>query len=812
MVKICSSEYPLENEALYEMHFQLFSFPLSSFQKFAIEGTVEGHHVLVTAHTGSGKTLPAEFAIQYFVGKGKKVIYTAPIKALSNQKFYEFSAKFPEISFGILTGDIKTNPEADVLIMTTEILLNTLYAKKENTNKNSLLSFDMDFENDLACVIFDEIHYINDAERGRVWEETIMLMPLHIQMVMLSATLDSPENFAAWCESHQTEKEVYLATTYQRVVPLTHYSFITCTQGLFKTLKDKKLEMEIMKQTNKLHIIQDAKGTFAELNYYMLQKTLNLMKQKNHFVKRQHVLNSVSKHMVQNNMLPAICFVLNRKTLEDCAKEITTNLLEDDSKVPYIINRECEQIIRKLPNYQEYLQLPEYHQMVALLEKGIAIHHAGVMPVLREMVELLFAKGYIKLLFATETFAVGINMPTKTVLFTNLLKFDGNNMRPLLGHEYTQMAGRAGRRGIDTLGYVIHLTNLFGSEIDLLTLKTMMKGKPQLLQSKFKISYNLMLNFQHVEDMLEHCLFSQEIKTQNRFEESRLHNLSAEASEYREKLKNPFDKIEEFVNAKERIRSSVNKTKKELDKKLLELTKEYPTISEDVSNFVKYQDKIMEYEKTKEALHHNNAFLQTKKENVIYLLQQYGMINESMNLTQKGEIASQIREIHCLVFAELLLSHSFDNSSAEDLVSIFSCFTNITVPEEKKQLIIPDSDVTNHLKQIKEMYDTYQKNECYLQVDTGFNYDNFHFDLLQFMPQWCNTSNYQETKWILQEIALHKEIFLGEFVKAVLKINTIASELENIAQQINDLSLLQKLREIPRLTMKHVVTNQSLYI
>ena len=194
--------------------------------------------------------------------------------------------------------------------------------------------------------------------------------------------------------------------------------------------------------------------------------------------------------MVENEMLPALCFVLSRKQLEICAKEITFPLLEFDSKVSYTIRYECEQIIRKLPNYQEYLDLPEYQTMVSLLEKGIAIHHSGVMPVLKEMVEILYGKGYIKLLFATETFSIGVNMPTKTVVFTDITKYDGNTQRILYSHEYTQMAGRAGRRGIDTVGNVIHLTNLFRSNIfDNLSYKNMMSGKPQTLISKFKISF-----------------------------------------------------------------------------------------------------------------------------------------------------------------------------------------------------------------------------------------------------------------------------------------------------------------------------------
>ena len=300
MVKICPNVYPSSSDQKvnekYSQYFDKYPFPLSSFQKFAIESIVEGNHILVTAHTGSGKTLPAEFAIEYFVSQGKKVIYTSPIKALSNQKFYEFTQKFPSISFGILTGDIKTNPEADVLIMTTEILMNTLYAKNRkdditgfNSKTSSLTMFEMDFDNELACVVFDEIHYINDLDRGRVWEETIMMLPQHIQMVMLSATLDSPEKFALWCETRgqnisKSDKIVYLTTTYERVVPLTHYSFITCTQGLFKVLKNKDLEKEIMKTTNTLHTIQDSKGNFNDTNYQRIHKTIKIFHSIHYFV------------------------------------------------------------------------------------------------------------------------------------------------------------------------------------------------------------------------------------------------------------------------------------------------------------------------------------------------------------------------------------------------------------------------------------------------------------------------------------------------------------------------------------------------
>ena len=193
-------------------------------------------------------------------------------------------------------------------------------------------------------------------------------------------------------------------------------------------------------------------------------------------------------------MLPEICFVFSRKNVEKYAKEITISLFEKDDKIPSIIELECEKIlISKLKNYKEYLELEEYRTLISLLKKGIAIHHAGILPILKEMVELLFEKRYIKLLFATETFAVGINMPTKTVIFTGLSKFSGHKMRNLLPHEYTQMAGRAGRRGIDTIGHVIHCNNIFDLPY-CNEYKNIMTGPPKMLTSQFKISYNLILS------------------------------------------------------------------------------------------------------------------------------------------------------------------------------------------------------------------------------------------------------------------------------------------------------------------------------
>lgn len=826
MVKICSTEYPNENEIKYNNYFEKYSFPLSSFQKYAIEGIVEGNHVLITAHTGSGKTLPAEFAIEYFVNNGKKVIYTSPIKALSNQKYYEFTNKYPNISFGILTGDIKSNPEADVLIMTTEILLNTLY-NKQNNSDNLLLLFDMDFENELSCVIFDEVHYVNDKERGRIWEETIMLLPKHIQMVMLSATIDTPEKFAYWCETKGSNldnktnnKIVYLSSTNNRIVPLTHYSFITTNNSIFKIIKDKEIQKQIKDIINKPFVIQDSNGLFNETHYHKMRKMIELFENKRVFVKRTHILNEICKYMKENNMLPALCFVLSRKQLEVCANEINVPLLEDDSKVPYIIKKECEQIIRKLPNYNEYLNLPEYLQMVALLEKGIALHHSGVIPVFKEIVELMYSKGYIKLLFATETFAIGVNMPTKTVIFTDVNKFDGNNLRHLYSHEYTQMAGRAGRRGLDKVGHVIHLNNLFRN-IDCVGYKQILQGKPQKLVSKFKISYNLILNListknYNFNEYIGCSMIQENLYNEKQELSKKINDLTNKTNNLEIIIKSPKDVLEEYYELKNNICNKKNKERILYQKRLTYIKEQYFHIDNDYKILEKYKIDKHELDNLNKDYYYINNYLNHNIENVLKLLNDEKFIeyeNEEYTLTYKGIISTQIHETHSLAFSNIIEKKIINKLTSRQLVGLFSCFTNISVNDELKynNIICNDNITKEVIKDISNMYSYYSKKEEEYNIDSGIDY-NIQYDLIDTALKWCDCNNIEDCKYILQYLEKEKGIFLGEFVKALLKIINISSELEQIAYKYNEIELLSNLRNIPNIILKYVVTNQSLYI
>lgn len=831
MVKICSYNYPKSNEEDYKKYYENYSYQLHDFQKWCVEGVITGNHVLITAPTGTGKTFGGEFAINYFHSKCKKIIYTSPIKALSNEKFYAFTNKYPHISVGLITGDIKTNPNADVLIMTTEILLNKLYQIKSNSSVKSSISFDMDIQNELGCVVFDEIHTINDENRGHVWEQCIMLLPSHIQIIGLSATLDNPEKFAFWLETKgditkPTEKEVYLTKKQVRAVPLTHYSFITTPNSINKHVKDKATQEEIKRLTNKLFTIQDDKNVFNDINYQNMTKMLKLFEKNDVRVKRQHVLNKLAEHLVEKEMLPALCYVFSRKQLEICAQEMTTNLLEFDSKIPYTVDRECEQIIRKLPNYEEYLHLPEYVNTVKLLRKGVGIHHAGLMPILREMTELLFARGFIKILFCTETMSVGINLPVKTTIFTDINKFNGEIVRTLYSHEYTQAAGRAGRLGLDSVGHVIHLNNLFRN-VDSVSYKQMMNGKPQALTSKFKLSYNLLLNLLDIGDnnlvqFASKSMITGDIDSQMEVLNTKMTKLQTELDNLNScvgHLRTPLEIIQDLIELKKNIHSSVNKKRKEIERKIAQIIDNYKFIQQDTNSYLKIDEKEKEINSLKDNYNTLHSYFQSGVSSVLELLNEETFINwnkidqNTLNLTLDGKIASQIREIHCLAFAKLYNSNKLDDLTSKQLVALFSCFTNIRVTDEFKDNFPKSNDntVNEIISEVEQLYTGYLNKEIALNINTGFDYE-IHYDLLNFVEQWCDCENIEECKFILQELGSKKEIFLGEFVKALLKINNISCEFEKISEMTGNIAFLSKLKEIPHMTLKYVVTNQSLYV
>jgi superfamily II RNA helicase len=715
--------------------------------------------------------------------------------------------------------------------MTTEILRNTLFnkeiiSKEKTTIQNPLLSFEMDFDTELGAVVFDEIHYISDEDRGSVWEQSIILLPDHIQLIMLSATIQKPELFAKWIEDvkncNNNHKQVYLCSTYERVVPLIHYNWLSCLNQTKK--KYIKVDENFKYYINKPLTLSRSDGNpFLEDSFRNLIKYQKMIENEN-FIKRQYVLNDIVKYLLNNDMLPALCFIFSRKNVQIAAKEINFSLFDPEDKTPSIIENECKQIlIKKLPNYKEYLKLPEYIELIDLLKKGIAIHHAGIMPILREIVELLFEKNYIKLLFATETFAVGINMPTKTVIFTSLYKFDNNGQRELYSHEYTQMAGRAGRRGLDKIGHVIHCNNLF--KMDQINYKKILTGGAKLLSSKFKISFNLILNIiysnnwredfnkEEFKAFIEKSMISENLAKEQNYYLSMEKDIQQQIDQFKtiiDNLKTPESIILEYKKLKSQTNLR-NNQKKKVYKQIQDIENQYK-LDNDLKQFNVYEALIEEQKKNIGLTNSVKNYIDNNIQNILDHLISKQFIDNNLKILHKGIIASQIQEVHSLVMGEIYtFSNGFESFNSNDLILIFSCFTNINIDDDYKILACPQInlfDITKFIKETNEYYEFIQSKN-FIPNDSEIM---FHMDLIDILPDWINSQDVNDCLIVLEKIKNEKYIFLGDFVKAILKINTIALELEKISDLLNNLELKLKLQEIPNKILKFVATNQSLYI
>lgn len=831
MVFVCNIPYDKED------HFGEYNFPLSDFQKHAIHGILQNDHVLVTAHTGSGKTLPAEFAIQHWVSQGKKVIYTSPIKALSNQKFYEFSNKFPHISFGLFTGDIKTNPEADVIIMTTEILMNRLFNHSEDVATDTMIQFQLDFEKELAAVVFDEIHYINDPDRGQVWEKTILMLPDHVQMIMLSATMDNPKAFAQWIEDNHKNKAVHLCPTNHRVVPLSHYSYMILGEQELKQIKDKPTQQRLRKMSTKPMLLYDSKGKFSVETYNELKFMDTTMKKMYFNVNRKFLLNRLSQYLKDHNMLPAIGFVFSRKQVEMCAKELTTPLLEEDSKLPSIVEREANQIIRRLPNHEEYSRLPEYQQLISLLQKGVGIHHSGMIPILREIVELFISKKYIQFLFATESFAIGLDCPIKTAVFTNITKFDGDHDRLLHSHEYTQMAGRAGRRGIDKVGYVIQCNNLFRRIPTQNEYIGILSGKPPSLLSKFKIDYNLVFSVlkanqftssvDQMTEFIQKSLLFNEIEKNIQSEEKQITKLEetikSTQTKYNDTLTIDQEMVVQYMDLEKQTTKLNGKKRLQALKKLESLEKN----EEKLKTFVEKQKQLdmlaIELRKERQNYEYVCNYVKSQVEEIVNLLVQEKLLwkeEDVIKTTTNGELCSHIAEVHSPVWVDCMVNKwdYFKGFTMKQMVGLFSCATDVKVKDEYKCSVpnTEDAFLRERLLEMKEMHEHYEEVEGDRNIRSGIRYDEIlSFSIIDEAMEWCDCSNEEECKYFIHSKLVEKGISLGDFTKAIIKIATISKEfrtLYELPQCNTQTEWLYKLSEIEEKVLKYIATNQSLYV
>jgi superfamily II RNA helicase len=749
-----------------------FPYPMDPFQVFAAHAISQNENVLVTAKTGTGKTLVGEYQIKHSLKKGGRIFYTTPIKSLSNQKFHDLKSTYSSV--GIMTGDIKSSPDADIVIMTTEILRNLLF-KQGTTTEHIGITAELSLEN-VDSIIFDEVHYINDPARGKIWEECFILVPPHINLVLLSATIYKPEPFAKWL-GELKQKPIHLISTEYRIVPLIH----KLPNG--KLLMD---ENEDFNSRNYLEFLQE---------HFQLEKDRKKHKDKvasrdaKEVVKKEfkddsflHKMNEMIVDLEKTNKLPALFFVLSRKMCCEYAKKVSSTLItsSETSEVRHIISF-------KLHKFKDVLVSDQYFDLIPLLEKGIGFHHSGVLPILKEITEILFGRGLIKVLFATETFAVGLNMPTKTVIFTSFRKqSDSGYFRMLRPDEYTQMAGRAGRRGKDTEGLVIYLP--IRDPEPLGEMKAMMTGLKPAITSKIQLGYSHILQSIHSQkDILATSYWQQE----------RLHEISLMEKDKQDILDNvPVLSAEDFEILQKRKNIMEMIQSKEKQRLLSQWDNTYlgPKWSENIHKFKKIESSnncLKELDIQIDTLRKPPSELQWR----YAFLERTGYIRNG-GLSILGTLASEIYEGHPLLMSYAFTKKLFHHLSAEEIVSYLSVFLEVSGFEGVSYYIPIQSPVyalQQYALQLSQ-YEVIQESEEYWKVSL------FWRDLV---TDWLDGDS---SKNICEIYAIDE----GTLVRNILKLNNLLEEWRNLAIIIEDLDMLDKLRHIS--LIREIAVPDSLYL
>lgn len=786
----------LKGESNFKNDNPSYTFPFTPdhFQRHAFEAIHNNQNVLILAHTGSGKTVPAIYAAAHHIRKGQKVVYTSPIKALSNQKYKEFREVFEqkfaaeigrEVHVGLMTGDNKIKPDADLVIMTTEILRNELYdiGERGKTKKEEL--FEDNFLESIGCVIFDEVHYINDKDRGHVWEETIIMLDRSINLVMLSATIDKPEDFAKWIGDIKQKTIVMLPTTH-RVVPLEHYIYVD----------------------SKLHKIQDKNNNFSD-SVYDIACTEYREMIKNRKSSNRNLINETVEFLQEEQMMQAIFFVFSKKNCEKFASSVSINLVNHEERA------RIDEIFGKYlaPYEEKYSKLPQYHMVKELVSKGIAFHHSGLLFILKEVIEILFAKGYIKVLFATETFAVGVNMPTRTVVFTSLEKYTSEGRRNLYTAEYKQMAGRAGRRGIDKEGNVIILPYYeFPSRVDL---RSIMLGKLPHIESKFYLNYSFRLKIlQSPQDMntfLNNSLFQIDTKSESSSTNKVISELEEELKkfEFSEDDLEYFDEYAKLIAKEEEYKTmGMSLNKKQLKQKQKLMKKMNNECKDKYQEYQKYLEVQTKLTQCQNSIDNMNSYIDKETGKLDSVLKELNYINDE-GISVKGLLASQINECNELVLTEMISEKMFNGLEPAEICAVLSIFIQDVKADDAISMVQIQTDNENILKTLNKVNEIIEKLvgvEKNMGVDIHrYGYYDVYYDYVDVVYKWASGGT-------LGEVFDMLEVYEGNFIKNILKVNNIVNDVLSLSKIAGNLEVLPNLEPIEEMLVRDVVTANSLYL
>jgi superfamily II RNA helicase len=813
---VACPDYPPETPAIS------YTFPLDPFQQWAVAAIHKEENVLVTAKTGSGKTLVGEYQIAYSLREGKRIFYTTPIKSLSNQKFHDLKKQFPEASVGILTGDIKCNPDAQIVVMTTEILRNLLF--KQNTATSSLGVAGVVSMESLGAVIFDEVHYINDPDRGHVWEECLILMPPTIRMILLSATIDNPEGLAHWLGEIKQVRCHLLKTSY-RIVPLVHSIY---TEGLRESLvlkdrdeaiADVKVYRDWLQGREKRKDDADAWKKTVKTAQKAGESAAGLSG-KVKLQSFQHQLNECITTLQTKDLLPALFFVFSRKECERYASKVAGSLItsSETADVKHIMSFHLHRHMAVLE------KLPQYHQIKGLLERGIAFHHSGVLPLLKEIVELLFIRGFIKVLFATETFAVGLNMPTRTVVFTSLEKpADGGGFRPLRYDEYAQMAGRAGRRGKDVRGYVFYLPAR--EPLDPTDLKEVMSGSLVSLTSRIQFHYDFVLKAIHMHSTASEGSVPLWMQILNKsYWAVQRDACLVELKKERDAAHQTFvtcqtrltpvqrEALDRKAALEVQVKTQTNSKKKAAQAALRQWDIEYSGVA------WQHAAKAWSAEKSAETAYMNLHKECTEAESfgpeerldpTIAALAEWGYLDrDTMKLTHRGILATEVNEGNPVMMTELYLSGKLKDATATEIVSVLAGFLADREAVQKSDLCDPArlSSVVwasyTFMKSVGKDGETRDRQNGVCSPEEFWCVAPFWMEIVS---AWMN----EEEAGVLTSTY---ELYEGNFMRGLLKVANLVNEWLSMATFCGDVDMLEKMREVPILLLRGIAQPESLYL
>ena len=730
-----------------------FPFELDQFQIDACHAIESGKGVLVAAPTGAGKTIVGEFAVDLVINSSGKCFYTTPIKALSNQKFAELTEKYGESKVGLLTGDTSINSEAQIVVMTTEILRNMIYANSTTIDE-------------LKYVVMDEVHYLADKFRGAVWEEILIHLSEAVQIISLSATVSNAEEFGEWLQTVRGDTEVIVSEI--RPVPLyQHVLFGNRLLDLFGD--DLKLNPELTRLERDSY--RQVRGNWK--NKSKGPKPLS----------RSEIVEKLERE----SLLPAITFIFSRNNCDAAVRQcLTAGLRLTNTQERAEIRSVIAQNMKNLA--QEDLVVLGYYEWADALERGIAAHHAGLLPAFKVTVEELFQRGLVKAVFATETLALGINMPARTVVLEKLSKWNGEGHVAVSPGEYTQLTGRAGRRGIDIEGNAVIL---WGNDLDSTSVGGLASTRTYPLKSSFKPTYNMSINLisqfgsERARTSLESSLAQFQadkavvgLAKQIRKNEGARDLLFTEAKchlgdfmQYAQ-LRGQIKKLESDGKRSKRKRVEIEDEIAAIRKQI----KNHPAHGcSDRESHSRVAERALrlqrEIDGLTERINTRTNVIAKRFDRIKVVLDKFGYIHEDA-IAKSGKMLAKIYGETDLLIAEAIQAEVFTPLSPADLVSVISSCIYESRNEEAAK--IPRGDVQVALAAISKIYGKIHDAESDLNLEP-MRAPDFGF---------CWASHRWASGHSLTSILKGSELTVGDFVRSMKQIIDLLRQLRGAAPQL----------------------------